>query len=91
MGEVIHTLYILLRDESCMIEVKRILVILLVLSCCPFTKTCQSTGSVRADHEASLFENAKPSENITLRLTPGGGGGSGDSHMGYIDVCRGIG
>ena len=70
-----------------MVKVKRIFVILLVLSCCPFTETCQSTGSVRADHEASLFENAKQKISRYDLLLEGGG----YSHMGYIGVCRGTG
>ena len=70
-----------------MIEVLRILVILFVLSCCPFTKTCQSTGCMRADHEASLFENAKQKiSRYHLHL-----GVSEYSYMGYIGMCRGIG
>ena len=82
-----QTLYILLRDESCMIKVKGILVILFVLSCCPFTETCQSTGSMRADREASLFENVKQKISRYDLLLEGGG----HSHMGYIGVCRGTG
>ena len=55
-----------------MVKVKGILVILYVLSCCPFTETCQSTGCMRADHKASLCENAKQ-KKLRYDLLFGGG------------------
>ena len=59
---VIVGLY-LLRKQCCMVKMVRTFVVSVILSCCPFTETIQSTGGMCANNQTSLDSRSEGGKN----------------------------